>query len=132
MIKHTRCRAIGELRFVHLLFMPLISHCTSFIVSGIPLPPAIKNKDTELPTCHVNVSWSAPVDNGCPPTKYSVYYRQIHSQETEVEVKVPDVLKTHYVLLLKCNTQYMIEVSAWNEELQSERSRKWITTTMSG
>ena len=104
----------------------------SFIVSGIPLPPAIKNKETELPTCYVNVSWSAPVDNGCPLTKYSVYYREIHSDETEGEVKVADVLKTHSVLLLKCDTQYIIEVSAWNEKGQSERSRKWITKTMSG
>lgn len=104
----------------------------SFIVSDIPLLPAIKNKEIELPACYANVSWSAPVDNGCPLTKYSVYYREIHSREREGEAKVTDVLKTHYVLLLKCDTQYIIEVSAWNEEGQSERSRKWITKTISG
>ena len=104
----------------------------SFIVSDILLPPAIKNKEKELSTCYANVSWSTPVDNGCPLTKYSVYYLEMHSNETEGEVEVTDVLKTYYVLSLKCDTQYIIEVSAWTEEGQSQRSRKWITNTMSG
>ena len=111
------------------------SYVNSSVVSGIPLPPTIKNEETEIRSCNVNVSWSTPLDNGCPLTNYSVYYREMYSHETEPlwrEIKVTDVLKTHYFLSLKCDTRYMIEVSAWNEKGESDISRTWITKTMSG
>ena len=85
--------------------------------------------------CDVNVTWIKPVDNGCPLTMYSLYYREIQSHETRAswqEVRISDNLKTHYVLPLRCDTQYVIEMSAWNELGQSNRSRRWNIKTNSG
>ena len=76
-----------------------------------------------------------PVDNGCPLTMYSVYYREIQSHETEApwqEVRINDNLETHHVLLLRCDAQYVIEMSAWNELGQSNRSRSFNIKTNSG
>jgi len=66
---------------------------------------------------------------------YSVHYRQIQLRETGdpwYEINITDVSKTRHVLSLKCDTQYMIEVSAWNELGESDRSKTWLTTTISG
>ena len=76
-----------------------------------------------------------PVDNGCPLTMYSVYYREIESHETRAswqEVRIDDNLKTHHVLPLRCDAQYAIEMSAWNELGQGNRSRRWNIKTNSG
>ena len=99
------------------------------------LPPTITNSETETMGCDVNVTWMKPVDNGCPLTMYSVYYREIQSHETRApwqEVRINDNLKTYHVLPLRCNTQYVIEMSAWNELGQSNRSRRWNIRTISG
>ena len=103
-----------------------------FFPAGKPSPPIINNSETETLGCHVNVTWSKPDDNGCPLTKYSVYFIQIQLRETEepwYEIQTTDILKTYRVLRLSCDTQYMIEMSAWNELGQSNRSRRWIVTT---
>jgi len=66
---------------------------------------------------------------------YSVHYQQIQLRETGdpwYEINITDVSKTQYALSLKCDTQYMIEISAWNELGQSDRSKTWLTTTNSG
>ena len=104
-------------------------------VADLPSPPTINNKKAETLSCDVNITWSRPVDNGCPFTMYSVYYRQIQPQErgaSWLEVQIVDVSKTHYVLSLSCNTQYAIEMSAWNDLGQSDRSKQWIIKTQSG
>ena len=100
-----------------------------------PFPPIIRTSETETVDCDVNVTWIKPVDNGCPLTMYSVYYREVQSHETGVpwaEVRISDNFKAHQVLRLKCDTKYMIEMSAWNELGQSNRSRRWIIKTISG
>lgn len=78
--------------------------------------------------CDINVNWSKPDDNGCPLTMYSVYYQEISPQENaalEHKVIINNVLKTHHVLPIRCDTEYVVvEVSAWNVLGQSERSRK--------
>ena len=76
-----------------------------------------------------------PVDNGCPLTMYSVYYREIQSHETEAswqDVRINDNLKTYHVLPLRCDAHYVIEMSAWNELGQSNRSRSFNIKTNSG
>jgi len=103
--------------------------------SGVPLPPTINISKSEKLSCNVSLVWSKPANNGCPLTMYSVYYRQIQPRETGdpwYKVNITDVSKTHYPLSLKCNTQYMVEISAWNELGQSDRSNTWLTTTNSG
>ncbi|XP_078379589.1 uncharacterized protein LOC144662599 isoform X2 [Oculina patagonica] len=97
---------------------------------GLPSRPVINNKETETSACDVNPTWSPPVDNGCPLTMYSIYYREI----TEVswhQVNVTNVTATNYTVSLACGRQYTIEISAWNELGQSDRSRPWIIKTKS-
>ena len=75
------------------------------------------------------------MDNGCPLTMYSFYYKQIQPRVTGAQwdsINITDILETHYFLSLKCDTQYMIEVSAWNELGQSNRSKAWVIKTSSG
>ena len=101
----------------------------------MPSPPTINIPKTETLNCNVSLVWSKPANNGCPLTMYSVYYRQIQLQETGdpwYEINITGVSKTRHVLSLKCDTQYMIEVSAWNELGESDRSKTWLTTTISG
>ena len=43
-----------------------------------------------------------------------------------------DAMATNYTVALECGRQYTIEMSAWNELGQSDRSRTWIVKTMSG
>ena len=100
------------------LSLNIVVYFKPFSPAGKPSPPIINNSETETLGCHVNVTWSKPHDNGCPLTKYSVYFIQVQLQETEepwYEVQTTDILKTYRVLRLSCDTQYMIEMSAWNE-----------------
>ena len=106
-----------------------------FLVVDVPSPPTIKKKSTETVSCDVNLTWSTPLDNGCPLTRYSVYYKWFQPREPGApwnEVKITDVLRTHHILLLRCDQQYLIEMSAWNELGESGRSKTWITKTISG
>ena len=85
--------------------------------------------------CKANLTWSTSVNNGCPLTMYSVYHQQLQPRETGAiwhEINITDVLKTSHVLLLKCDTQHIIEMSAWNELGKSDRSKTWIIKTLSG
>ena len=38
-------------------------------------------------------------------------------------------MATNFTLSLSCDTQYSIDISAWNEVGESERSRPWIIKT---
>ena len=79
--------------------------------------------------------WSPSADNGCPLTMYSIYYRQIQPPIKAApwyQVNVTNVTVTNYTVSLACDRQYTIEISAWNELGQSDRSRPWITKTKSG
>ena len=113
----------------------MLLYCLFKTSTDTSLPPTIRNSETETVDCDVNVTWIKPVDNGCPPTMYSVYYREIQSHETGAlwqNVRINDNLKTHYVLPLRCDTQYIIEMSAWYELVESNRSRRWNIRTISG
>ncbi|XP_078379543.1 uncharacterized protein LOC144662575 [Oculina patagonica] len=94
----------------------------------LPSPPAINNKETETLACDVNPTWSSPADNGCPLTMYSIYYRQI-TEEAWYQVNVTNVTATNYTVSLACGMQYTIEITAWNELGESDRSRPWIIKT---
>ncbi|XP_068670007.1 uncharacterized protein [Montipora foliosa] len=101
---------------------------------GVPLPPTIINTETEILGCKAKLTWNTPVNNGCPLTMYSVYHQQLQPRETGAiwhEINITDVLKTSHVLLLKCDTQHIIEMSAWNELGKSDRSKTWIIKTLS-
>lgn len=105
----------------------------SLFTAGIPSPPVINNKETESLTCDVNVIWSPPADHGCPLTMYSIYHQQIQAPEMGWhQTNVTNVMATNFTVTLTCERQYAIEMSAWNELGESDRSRTWIIKTISG
>ena len=97
------------------------------LIPGVPPPPSsINDKKTGTIGCDMNLTWTPPVDHGCPLTMYSIYYRHIPPRGKEApwnSVNISDVLQTHYVLSLRCDLKYGIEISAWNELGQGDRSR---------
>lgn len=102
-----------------------------FLPTDVPSPTTITNT-TETSGCNVNVTWNRPSDNECPLIMYSVYYHQLQPQSTKAawyQVNVTDVVKTHYVLSLTCDTYYVIEMTAWNQLGQSGRSKPWTIKT---
>ncbi|XP_068751010.1 uncharacterized protein [Montipora capricornis] len=99
----------------------------------VPSIPVIKNKETETPRCNVILTWSPPADNGCPLTMYTINYQRIQPRETEepwYQVNHTDIMTTNFTISLSSDTLYKIEISAWNELGESERSRPWIIKTL--
>ena len=104
-----------------------------FLITEVPSIPVIKNKETETPRCDVILTWSPPADNGCPLTMYTINYQRIQPQETEepwYQVNLTDIMTTNFTISLSCDTLYKIEISAWNELGESEKSRPWIIKTL--
>ena len=103
-----------------------------FLITEVPSMPVIKNKETEIQRCDVILTWSPPTDNGCPLTMYTINYQRIQPREIGeplYQVNLTDIMTTNFTISLSCDTQYMIEISAWNELGKSERSRSWIIKT---
>ena len=103
-----------------------------FLITEVPSIPVIKNKETEIPRCDVILTWSPPADNGCPLTMYTINHQPIQSREigeSWYQVNLTDIMATNFTISLSCDTQYTIEISAWNEVGESERSRPWIIKT---
>ncbi|XP_078379572.1 uncharacterized protein LOC144662599 isoform X1 [Oculina patagonica] len=96
----------------------------------LPSRPVINNRETETSGCDVYPTWSPPADNGCPLTMYSIYYQQI-TEAAWYQVNVTNVTATKYTVSLACGRQYTIEISAWNEMGESDRSRPWMIKTKS-
>ena len=77
--------------------------------------------------------WSTPADNGCPLTKYSVYYGLSYEDKQEaIWHEINDLKENAFILTLNCNSRYVIEVSAWNGLGESNRSNTLEITTNSG
>ncbi|CAH3197137.1 unnamed protein product, partial [Porites evermanni] len=100
---------------------------------GVPLPPTIQKEKTKTLSCDVNLTWSTPADNGCPLTKYLVYFKLSYEDKQHIYMQdISDLKENAFILMLKCNSRYMIEVSAWNELGESNRSKTLEITTNSG
>ena len=81
------------------------------------------------------LTWNPPTDNGCPLTRYTIYYQQIQPREIGepwYQVNLTDIMATNFTISLSCDTQYAIEISAWNELGESDRSRPLIIKTIAG
>ena len=66
---------------------------------------------------------------------YTIYYQQIQPRgigEPWYQVNLTDVMATKFTISLSCDTQYTIEISAWNELGESDRSRPLIIKTIAG
>ena len=103
-----------------------------FLITDVPSIPVIKNKETEIPRCDVILTWSPPADSGCPLTMYTINYQRIQPREIGepwYQVNLTDIMATNFTISLSCDAQYSIDISAWNEVGESERSRPWIIKT---
>ena len=81
------------------------------------------------------LTWNPPTDNGCPLTMYTIYYQQIQPPEIGepwYQVNLTDIMATNFTISLSCDTQYTIDISAWNELGESYRSRPLIIKTIAG
>ena len=99
-------------------------------LKGKPSAPVILNEETQVPRCDVNLRWSLPEDNGCPLTMYTIYYRELQSDNLLHQINVTKVAKSEHLLSLKCNTEYTFAMSAWNEVGESAVSSEWPITTI--
>ena len=96
--------------------------------SDKPSPPIIKNKGVQVFGCGVNLKWSSPRDNGCPLTMYTIYYREVQStseNDSWHQINVTVDTTSRDLPSLKCNTEYIFKVSAWNELGESDTSNEW-------
>ena len=82
----------------------------------------------------MNLRWSPPENNGCPLTIYTIYYKELQSKNEDFkpQINVPKFTKLEHLLSLKCNTEYAIAVSAWNELGESDISSEWKIRTSEG
>ena len=101
-------------------------------LTGTPSAPVIQNKETQVSGCDVNLRWSLPEDNGCPLTMYTIYYRELQSNNLLHQINVTKVAKSEHLLSLKCNTEYTFAMSAWNELGESAVSSEWPIKTING
>ena len=116
------------------IFLQLMLKILFLIITEVPSIPVIKNKETEMPRCGVILTWSPPADNGCPLTMYTINYQRIQPREIGepwYQINLTDIMTTNLTMSLSCGTQYTIEISAWNEVGESDRSRPWIIKTLS-
>ena len=114
------------------IFLQLMFNILFLLMTEVPSIPVIKNKETEISRCDVILTWSPPADNGCPVTMYTINYQRIQPREIGepwYQVNVTDIIATNFTISLSCDTQYKIEISAWNELGESKRSRPWIIKT---
>ena len=103
-------------------------------LTGRPSAPVIQNKKSKVSGCVVNLRWSLPKDNGCPLTKYTIYYsyRESKSKTSWHQINVTKVTKPEHFLSLKCNIEYTFAVSAWNKLGESAKSSNWPIETIQG
>ena len=78
-----------------------------------------------LSKCKVNLTWSAPRDNGCPLNKYTIHYREIQLTEEDTqwhETSVTNVAQISRGLSLMCGRQYELTLTASNDAGESGKS----------
>lgn len=85
-----------------------------------------------MPGCDVNLKWNSPPDNGCPLTLYTVYYSEdqfTNKDKSWHQINVTVDKTSMDLRSLKCNTEYLFKVSAWNELGEGDVSNKWSIKT---
>ena len=104
--------------------------------TGAPCPPVIGNKEKEISFPNSSLIWRSADANGCPVTMYTVYYRTMKSSQTEenawYRINASAGTNDLSTLPLKCDTEYEIKVSAWNERGESNRSESWQVKSITG
>lgn len=85
-----------------------------------------------MPGCDVKLKWNSPPDNGCPLTLYTVYYSEdqfTNKDKSWHQINVTVDKTSMDLRSLKCNTEYLFKVSAWNELGEGDVSNKWSIKT---
>ena len=96
--------------------------------SDKPSPPIIENNGVQVFGCGVNLKWSSTQDDTCPLTFYTIYYREVQSTSEDDswhQINVTVDTRSRDLPSLKCNTEYIFKVSAWNELGESATSNEW-------
>ena len=104
-------------------------------ISDVPSSPVLSSLEKEAFSCKVSLVWETPSDHGCPLIMYTVYYRQLEPQQSGAPwhgINITNVVPHQYFLALTCDTLYEIEMTAWNEVGQSDRSESGMIKTSSG
>ena len=101
------------------------------IILGTLSPPVGDNKTMEMNSCVLNYMWSPPMDIICPLKMYTIYYREIQSDNNEADWLQIPITKTSYVIPLKCNLEYEVAMSVTDEEKESVMSNFWRVKTKS-
>ena len=96
----------------------MISNCRYFL-ADIPGEFNI----TAIPFgCSANLSWNAPIPNGCPITRYTIHFRNERSGWNMINLQRSNV--KDYRLRLNCSENYYIMVFAWNQRGHNDYSWK--------
>jgi len=87
--------------------------------SGIPETPDIIDLPAEVHSDEVALKWTKPSSNGADIRQYTVYIRNVNSNDTvgywrKLEV-IYDVVAREYVVTLKNDQQYELVVTATNK-----------------
>ena len=93
-----------------------------------PSPPIIKYEGVQVSGCDVNLKWSSTQDDTCPLTLYTIYYREVQSTSEDdswYQINVTVDTRSRDLPSLKCNTEYIFKVSAWNDLGESDTSNEW-------
>ena len=104
-----------------------LSHLFSIFFSDVPSPPVLNSLEKEVFSCNVSLAWETPSDHGCPLIMYTIYYMQIQPQQPGAPwyvVNITNAMANKYFLATRCDTEYKIEMTAWNEVGQSSRSKR--------
>ena len=70
----------------------------------------------------------------CLLTMYIIYYREIKSDGNAadwLQLSIPQIQKTSYIMPLKCDMEYEIAISVKDAERESVMSNFWRVTTKS-
>ena len=96
--------------------------------SDKPSPPIIEYKGVQVFGCTVNLKWSSTQDDTCPLILYTIYYREVQStieDDSWHQINVTVDTRSRDLPSVKCNTEYIVKVSAWNELGESATSNEW-------
>ncbi|XP_078379857.1 uncharacterized protein LOC144662796 [Oculina patagonica] len=97
-------------------------------IEGIPETPDIKNMPAEVQSDEVALKWTKPVSNGADITQYTVYIRNVSSNDTVGDWKklevIHDVSVREYVVTLKKGQRYEFVVTATNKYGESLKEKQ--------
>ena len=123
----------ANIRWTHLIRQAGNNFLNNLNYLGIPGTPDIIDLSAEIHSDEVALKWTKPNSNGADITQYTMYIRNVTSNDTvqdwrKLEV-IYDVSILEYVVTLKKGQQYDLVVTAtkkYGESLKGEQNIKRI------